>query len=64
MSSDNGAQLLTARQLAQRWQVAPAQVYRLHRAKRLPGVQLGRYVRFRADQIEEFERAGGVSADE
>jgi excisionase family DNA binding protein len=49
------AQLLTAEQLAERWQVAPAHVYRLAREGKVPVVKLGRYYRFRVDAIERFE---------
>jgi excisionase family DNA binding protein len=49
-------QLLTAEQLAERWQVAAAHVYRLAREGRIPVVKLGRYYRFRLDEIERFER--------
>ena len=62
MSSDNGARLLTAEELASRWQVPVSQVYRLARAGKLPVVRLGRYVRFRLADVEEFEAAGGVLA--
>jgi excisionase family DNA binding protein len=48
-------QLLTADQLAERWQVAPAHVYRLAREDRIPVVRLGRYYRFRLDAIQRFE---------
>jgi excisionase family DNA binding protein len=51
------AQLLTADQLAERWQVPAAHVYRLARAGRIPVVRLGRYRRFRVDAIERFELA-------
>jgi excisionase family DNA binding protein len=51
------AQLLTADQLAERWQVPAAHVYRLAREGRIPVVRLGRYRRFRADAIERFELA-------
>lgn len=51
--------LLTAEQVAERWQVGLAQVYRLAREGKLPAVRLGRYVRFRLDMIEQFERDGG-----
>lgn len=49
-------QLLTADQLAKRWQVPTSQVYRLARDGRIPTVQLGRYRRWRLDAIEQFER--------
>ncbi|MDQ3091302.1 MAG: helix-turn-helix domain-containing protein [Actinomycetota bacterium] len=55
-------QLLTADQLSERWQVPKSQVYRLAREGSLPVVQLGRYKRFRAAAIEEFEREGGLAA--
>jgi len=55
-------QLLTADQLSERWQVPRSQVYRLAREGSLPVVQLGRYKRFRAAAIEEFEREGGLAA--
>lgn len=48
-------QLLTAEQLAERWQVPKAHVYRLARDGRIPVVELGRYKRFRVDAIERFE---------
>jgi excisionase family DNA binding protein len=52
--------LLTAEQLAERWQVKPAHVYRLTRDGSIPAVRLGRYYRFRLDEIEQFERDGGA----
>ena len=48
--------LLTAEQLAARWQVPTSQVYRLTREDRIPAVKLGRYVRFHPAAIEAFER--------
>jgi excisionase family DNA binding protein len=48
-------QLLTAEQVAERWQVPAAHVYRLARNGAVPSVRLGRYVRFRLDAIERFE---------
>lgn len=53
--------LLTPDQVAERWQVGKAQVYRLARDGRVPAVRLGRYVRFRVGDLEAFERDGGVS---
>ena len=49
------AQLLTAEQLADRWQVPKSQVYRLTREGKIPAVHLGKYYRYRVDQIEAFE---------
>ena len=48
--------LLTAEELAERWQVPRSQVYRLTREGAIPAVKLGRYYRFRLDVIEAFER--------
>jgi excisionase family DNA binding protein len=62
--SVTAAQLLTAEQVAERWQVQKAQVYRLAREGRLPTVRLGRYMRWRVEAIEKFERDGGTSIDE
>ncbi len=50
-------QLLTAEQLAERWQVPKSHVYRLAREGRIPTVELGRYRRFRLDQIEAYEQS-------
>lgn len=55
--------LLTAEEVAQRWQVPRAHVYRLGREGRLPTVRLGRYMRWRLDELEAFERAGGAAAN-
>jgi excisionase family DNA binding protein len=49
-------QLLTAQQLADRWQVPKQHVYRLTRRGEIPFIKLGRYVRYRLDWIEEWER--------
>ena len=56
------ARLLTAEQVADRWQVPASQVYRLAREDRLPAVRLGRYRRWRVEQVEAFERDGGSNA--
>lgn len=55
-------QLLTAAQVAERWQVPKSQVYRLTRSGNVPVVQLGRYFRYRVQDIEEWERGGGANA--
>lgn len=54
------ARLLTAEDLATRWQIKPAHVYRLTREGKLPAVRLGRYYRYTVDAIEDFERDGGT----
>lgn len=52
--------LLRAEDVADRWQVPPAHVYRLARRGDLEAVELGRYKRFRLDAVEAFERNGGT----
>jgi len=47
--------LLTPEDLAGRWQVSKAHVYRLTREDKIPFVKLGRYYRYRLDAIERFE---------
>lgn len=59
----SGGRLLTAEQVAVRWQVPASQVYRLTRDGRLPVVRLGRYYRYRLDALEAFEAEGGAAAD-
>ena len=56
-------QLLTADQLAVRWQIPKSHVYRLTRQGEIPAVKLGRYYRYRLDAIERFEIGdqGGVA---
>lgn len=52
---DRDRPLLTAEQLAERWQVPRSHVYRLTREGAIPTVRLGRYYRYRLDAIEAFE---------
>ena len=49
--------LLTAEQLAARWQVPTSHVYRLAREGRIPTVELGRYRRWSVEAIEQFEKS-------
>jgi excisionase family DNA binding protein len=60
LAAGSGMTLFTAADLAKRWKVTEAQVYRLTRDGALPAVKLGRYYRYRVDAIEHFERAGGA----
>lgn len=53
----SAAQLLTAEQLATRWQVPKTQVWRLARERAVPVVRIGRYMRFRRDATEQWEEA-------
>lgn len=55
--------LLTAEQLAGRWQVPRAHVHRLAREGRIPTVHIGRYQRFRLATIEAWEQAQEAAAD-
>lgn len=56
-----GSVLLTADDLAERWQVGKAHVYRLTRDGVVPAVRLGRYYRYRLEAVVEFEAGGGVA---
>ena len=62
--SSNANRLLTADDLAARWSVSKAAVYRMTREGHIPAVRLGRYYRYRVAAVEEFETQGGVAADE
>lgn len=61
--SNGAARLLTAGDLAERWQVNQSHVYRLTREGVLPTVRLGRYYRYRLEAVDDFERGGGVGDD-
>lgn len=51
--------ILTADQLAERWQVKTSWVYEKTRSGEIPRIPLpGRYYRYRLDVIERFEREG------
>jgi hypothetical protein len=53
----SAAEILTADQLAERWQVTVSWVYAKTRSGELPRIPLpGRYYRYRLDTIERFER--------
>jgi predicted DNA-binding transcriptional regulator AlpA len=56
-------QLLTADELAARWQISTHSVYRLARTAAIPCVTLGRYRRFRVASIEAWEAAQEGSSD-
>lgn len=51
--------LMSAEDLAARWQVPTSQVYRLTRDGQIPVVRIGRYYRYRLDAIEAWETALG-----
>lgn len=55
--------LLSADELSARWGVPKSHVYRLARDRRLPDgavVELGRYRRFRLEDIQRWEQDGGT----
>jgi excisionase family DNA binding protein len=60
--TNGDGRLLTAGNLAARWQLPRSWVYAATRDGRIPTVRLGRYRRYRLDAIEEFEREGGLAA--
>jgi excisionase family DNA binding protein len=60
--SASSSSLLTADQVAERWQVPKGYVYRLAREGIIPTVSLGRYYRFQLEAITAFERGGGTRA--
>jgi excisionase family DNA binding protein len=53
-SATAGTRLLTADELADRWQVPKAHVYRLWREGNLPFVALGRYRRAPLPDVEAY----------
>jgi len=57
-------QLLTAEQLAERFQVPVSQIYRLTRDGTLPAVKLGRYYRYSVGAIERFEAGDNPTTKE
>jgi excisionase family DNA binding protein len=54
-------QLLTADQVAERWQIPKSTVYDLAHRGCVPSVRLGRHVRFRRKDLEAFEERGGTT---
>jgi excisionase family DNA binding protein len=57
------SQLLTADQLAERWQVPKSHVYHLTRTGQVPAVKLGRYYRYAPAAIEAFENGEPTTKD-
>ena len=55
--------LLTADELAEKWQLPKSWIYAATRDGRIPTVRLGRYYRYRLEAIEQFEREGGLSRE-
>jgi excisionase family DNA binding protein len=59
----SASSLWTPDELAARWSVTKAHVYRLAREGRIPVVMIGRYQRFRPAAIEAWELAQEVASD-
>jgi hypothetical protein len=58
------SEILDAQQLADRWKVEKSWIYAKARSGALPKIPLpGKYVRFRLDTIEKFERGELESTD-
>jgi hypothetical protein len=55
------SKLMTADELAERWCVLPQFVYLLARRGDIPCVHLGKYRRFRLEDILDFEARGGTA---
>jgi excisionase family DNA binding protein len=60
--SANGP-ILDAEQLARRWDVPADHVYRQTREGKIPFFPVGRYYRYRLDQIEQYERREWVAPE-
>lgn len=60
--TNGSSRLLTADELAARWQVPKSHVYRLTRDGHIPAVRLGRYYRYRLAAIETFEQTSERAA--
>jgi excisionase family DNA binding protein len=56
-SGPGGGPLLTADELAARWQVPRSWVYAASRSGRIPVIRLGHYYRYRLDAIAHWETA-------
>jgi len=52
--------LLTAKEVAERWQVSKGQIYTLARAGKIPTVVIGHSYRFRLEALIEWEQRGGA----
>ena len=56
--------LLTAEEVAERWSCSEELVHRLARNGKVTAVRVGRFRRFRQEDIDAFEREGGVPDDD
>lgn len=55
-------ELLSAKQIAERWHVHPSTVYRLVKSGRLEGLKLGGSLRVTASSVVTYEREARVHA--
>jgi excisionase family DNA binding protein len=55
-AADASDRLLTVPELASRWQVAERTILRLIKRGALRHVRIGRQIRFRPDEVLEFEK--------
>ncbi len=51
---------LTAEEAAQRLRVNRETIYQLNRSRKLQGCRVGRVLRFPLEEVERFEKEGGV----
>lgn len=65
LTHDHGptTQLLTAKQVAERWRVSVEQVYAMTRSREIPALRLGRLYRYKLEAIERFENRDDGTAD-
>ena len=54
------SRLMTANELAERWQIKRSGIYNLTRKGKLPVVRIGKYYRYEVGAIEQFEAQGGT----
>jgi excisionase family DNA binding protein len=56
VSDDNPEQLMTKKEVAQRWQTSAKTVERRSRKDGLPYIQIGRQIRFRLADVLAYEK--------
>jgi excisionase family DNA binding protein len=61
--NSEAGRLLTPERLADRWSIAKPTIYAHTREGRIPAVRIGRLYRYRLEEIEAFEAAGGMESD-
>jgi len=53
--------LLTAEELADRWQIKASTIYEWTRRGEIPAVKIGRLYRYRIEAVLDFEQSGGMA---